>query len=75
MKDTDPVAAALEEIRERYAARPGDVERLLAVADSALELVTEWKQIPFAVRASDECADELRTAITAALTGGDADRG
>jgi len=76
----DDLAAALEEIRERHAARskhaqgpgadPADFRRLLAAVEAALELVTEWKQIPFAVRASDECADELREAIAGALDAG-----
>lgn len=48
---------------------PCDSARLLAAVEAALALADEWKQIPFAVRASDECADELRAAITAALTG------
>ena len=67
-----------EQLRTRYgyvggllelAKAKDDVPRLLAAVEAALGLAAGWKQIPFAVRASDECADELREAITTALTG------
>ena len=85
--------AALEEIRENFAARsknaqglgadPADFRRLLAAVEAVLKLTGEWETkggrlYGFDDRASrtfDECAEGLREAITAALTGEEADRG
>ena len=38
----NPAAAALDEIAERHASRPGDLERLLLVPGRALELASDW---------------------------------
>ena len=81
MKDTGPVAAALDEIRERagYAkeymqgdpmpSSLDDVPRLLAAVEAALNLTARWQSFGDGEDAQSECANELREAITAALSG------
>lgn len=78
MADETPgrVASTLTEIRERYAARPGDVERLLAAVDAALKLTEPGSEVHRDLDGNEEGGvvrvvrcDVLREAITAALTG------
>lgn len=86
MAEADPLAAALEEIRERsgMAADPGvanlvrtyravesadDVPRLLKAVEAALAEAAKWKRLAAPGDAQDECADNLRQAITRELLG------
>lgn len=87
MADTDPLAAALEEIRERreatglrdttdlavvlgrHAQSSADVPRLLAAVEAALAEAAKWKRLAAPGDAQDECADNLRQAITRELLG------
>ena len=52
-----------------------DIPVLVAALEAALKLADEWKTFAAPGDAQDECADELRAAITAALAGKGADRG
>lgn len=71
------VASTLAGIRERLngswtnaAVRQvwvDDAPRLLKAAEAVLKLADDWSQLS-ALRAQDECAGELREAITAELT-------
>jgi hypothetical protein len=47
----------------------GDVRRLLAALEAALSAADGWKRFAAEGDAQDECADELRKVIAAALTG------
>ena len=78
MADETPgrVASTLAEIGERYAACPGDVERLLAAVEAALKLAEPTGEVHRDLDGNEEGGvvrvvrcDELREAITAALTG------
>jgi hypothetical protein len=54
----DDLTATLTAIRERYAARPGDVERLLTALDRVLELHSRWE-----IRDGDDGEGELEQAV------------
>ncbi|HMH92367.1 MAG TPA: hypothetical protein VK586_14935 [Streptosporangiaceae bacterium] len=47
----------------------GDVRRLLAALEAALRAADGWKRFAAEGDAQDECADELRKVIAAALSG------
>ena len=55
--------AEVSELRESLA----DVPLLVAAVEAVLALADDWSQLS-ALRAQDECAGELREAITAVLT-------
>ena len=88
MTDTDP-SATLSAIRERgyrngatgaecarlSDAAAVDIPVLVAALEAALKLADEWKTFAAPGDAQDECADELREAITAALAGKESGRG
>jgi hypothetical protein len=87
MPDSDP-SSILAEIRDRRDGadadglwRPtiaaldlghDDIPHLVAAVEAALKLADQWKQFAAAGDAQDQCAGELREAITAALTGQEA---
>lgn len=72
----DKVTAALDDIRmqaEDHGLVPAaDVFRLLGALDAALALPAQWQRFAAAGDAEDECATELREAISRALLGGEA---
>jgi hypothetical protein len=78
MEDTQKVSltADLQEIRQRYAARPGDVERLLSAADAVLETAAEWEASSDArpLVSRGYAAEVFRAAITRALAAQQIDR-
>jgi hypothetical protein len=61
----------LDEARASFAAGNlwGTAENLLAAVEAALSAADGWKLFAAEGDAQDECADELRNAILAALTG------
>jgi hypothetical protein len=61
----------LDEARASFAAGNlwGIAEHLLAAVEAALGAAAGWKRFAAEGDAQDECADELRKVIAAALTG------
>lgn len=57
------------------AAARSDVPRLLAAVEAALAEAEKWKRFAAPGDAQDECADDLRAAITRALLGEEAPDG
>ena len=68
MAPDDRVASTLAEIKGRYAARIGDVERLVAAIEAVLKLADGWNALW-------PCSAQVREAITTALTGETSDAG